>query len=194
MNMEDLYTVLGVSKSASQDEIKKAYRNLAFKYHPDRNAGDKSAEEQFKKVNAAYEVLGDETKRRQYDNYGSYSDSANNSSYGGANYGSSYGGYNYGQSNSSYGSYGTDPFEDFFENMRRANQNYSSQNQYRRNPTYTKKELKGKALKSFLKSILSFLAMYFFRYFIPLNFFLLIWGISSLREGFVYLKYCKHAK
>ena len=69
--MEDLYQLLGVSKTASQEEIKKAYRNLAFKYHPDRNQGNADAEAQFKKINEAYSVLGDETKRRQYDMYGS---------------------------------------------------------------------------------------------------------------------------
>ena len=62
--------MLGVSKTASTDEIKKAYRTLAFKYHPDRNPGDKAAEEKFKAINAAYDVLGDETKRSQYDRFG----------------------------------------------------------------------------------------------------------------------------
>ena len=66
--MDDFYEVLGVPKTASADEIKKAYRKLAFKYHPDKNPGDKNAEEMFKKITAAYDVLGDETKRRQYDN------------------------------------------------------------------------------------------------------------------------------
>ena len=68
---QDLYAVLGIAKTASTDEIKKAYRTLAFKYHPDRNPGDKSAEEKFKAINAAYDVLGDETKRSQYDRFGS---------------------------------------------------------------------------------------------------------------------------
>ena len=61
--MDDLYSVLGVSKNASAEEIKKAYRNLAFKYHPDRNPNNKDAEDKFKQINNAYAVLGDETKR-----------------------------------------------------------------------------------------------------------------------------------
>lgn len=73
---ENLYDTLGVSKDASAEEIKKAYRNLAFKYHPDRNPNDSAAEEKFKAVNSAYSVLGDENKRAQYDRYGSASDNA----------------------------------------------------------------------------------------------------------------------
>ena len=60
---KDYYKILGVSKDASQDEIKKAYRKLAIKLHPDRNPGDKEAEAKFKEAAEAYEVLGDEKKR-----------------------------------------------------------------------------------------------------------------------------------
>lgn len=66
----DYYEVLGVEKSADADEIKKAYRKKAMKYHPDKNPGDKEAEEKFKEANEAYEVLSDETKRSTYDQYG----------------------------------------------------------------------------------------------------------------------------
>jgi molecular chaperone DnaJ len=66
----DLYDTLGVSKTASADEIKKAYRKLAGKHHPDANQGDKAAEEKFKEVQAAYDVLSNPEKRRQYDQFG----------------------------------------------------------------------------------------------------------------------------
>lgn len=67
---QDYYELLGVSRSASADEIKKAYRRLAMKYHPDRNPGDKAAEEKFKAIGEAYAVLSDEQKRAAYDRFG----------------------------------------------------------------------------------------------------------------------------
>ena len=67
---KDYYDILGVNKSASEAEIKKAYRKLAIKYHPDKNQGDKKAEEKFKELSQAYEVLSDPSKRQQYDQFG----------------------------------------------------------------------------------------------------------------------------
>ena len=68
---KDYYKILGVKKSASDEEIKKAYRKLAMKYHPDHTKGDKASEEQFKKISEAYAVLSDKEKRKQYDTFGS---------------------------------------------------------------------------------------------------------------------------
>ena len=70
MAKRDYYEVLGVDKNASEDEIKKAYRKIAIKYHPDKNPGDKSAEEKFKEAAEAYDVLHDAQKRQQYDQFG----------------------------------------------------------------------------------------------------------------------------
>lgn len=70
MEYKDYYKVLGVNKASTQDEIKKAYRKLAVKYHPDKNKGDRKAEEQFKEISEAYEVIGDPEKRKKYDSVG----------------------------------------------------------------------------------------------------------------------------
>lgn len=70
MSKKDYYEVLGLSKSASESEIKKSYRKLAMEYHPDKNQGDKSAEEKFKEVSEAYEILSNSDKKRKYDTYG----------------------------------------------------------------------------------------------------------------------------
>lgn len=79
MSKKDHYELLGVDKSANVDEIKKAYKKLALKYHPDRNPGNKEAEEKFKEVTAAYEVLSDSNKRAGYDRYGHEGDSYSSS-------------------------------------------------------------------------------------------------------------------
>src|SRR5947209_15345138 len=66
----DYYEILGVKRDASEDDIKKAHRKLARQYHPDRNPGDKQAEAKFKEIQEAYDVLGDKTKRANYDQFG----------------------------------------------------------------------------------------------------------------------------
>src|SRR6187399_2735206 len=81
----DYYEILGVAKSATAEEIKKAYRKVAMQFHPDRNPGDKAAEEKFKEAAEAYEVLSDENKRAQYDRYGHAGVSGNGRGAGSAN-------------------------------------------------------------------------------------------------------------
>ena len=85
----DYYKLLGVEREASASEIKKAYRKLAVKYHPDKNPGDKSSEEMFKKISDAYNTLGNESKRNSYDNPNPFGDIFNQfsgfSGFGGMN-------------------------------------------------------------------------------------------------------------
>ena len=90
----DYYEVLGVSKTATDEEIKKAYRKLALKYHPDYNPGDKSAEEKFKEINEAHEVLSDPEKRKRYDQFGFAGVDPNfGAGAGGPGYGGGFGGF-----------------------------------------------------------------------------------------------------
>ncbi|MBR4989826.1 MAG: molecular chaperone DnaJ [Oscillospiraceae bacterium] len=107
-NKRDYYEVLGVNKGASAEEIKKAYRKAAMKYHPDRNPGDKEAEAKFKEVGEAYEVLSDDGKRSRYDQFG----------FAGVdpNYGAGAGGYGGGGFGGGFGGFGDfgDIFSEFF--------------------------------------------------------------------------------
>ena len=93
-NKRDYYEVLGVEKGAGAEDIKKAYRKMAMKYHPDRNPGDKVAEEKFKEVGEAYEVLSDDDKRARYDQFGFAGVDPNyGGGAGGGAYGSGFGGF-----------------------------------------------------------------------------------------------------
>ncbi|WP_234408939.1 J domain-containing protein [Marinilabilia salmonicolor] len=96
MQYKNYYKTLGVSKNATQDEIKKAYRKLAVKYHPDKNPDDKETENKFKEINEAYEVLKDPEKRKKYDQLGSNWKQYENAGYGGAQ-GSGFGGFDWSQ-------------------------------------------------------------------------------------------------
>jgi curved DNA-binding protein len=109
MAYKDYYKTLGVDKKASQDEIKKAYRRLALKYHPDKNQGNKEAEEKFKEIGEAYEVLGDAEKRKKYDSLG---ENWKNFQSGQSSWGSNpFGNFNFGQD----GTYVEMDVEDFMK-------------------------------------------------------------------------------
>lgn len=105
MEYKDYYKVLGVDSSAKQDEIKKAYRKLAVKYHPDKNPGDKAAEEKFKEISEAYQVLGNEESRKKYDELGANWKQYENMGYGGQGF----------QGFEEFQGFGGSGFSDFFD-------------------------------------------------------------------------------
>jgi curved DNA-binding protein len=121
MEYKDYYKILGVDKNATQDEIKKAYRKLALKYHPDRNPGDKAAEEKFKEITEANEVLSDPEKRKKYDQLGSNWKQYQNMNFGG-NWGPGFGGRGRGRAYHFSGDFGDlfggmGGFSDFFKSF-----------------------------------------------------------------------------
>src|SRR5436190_4814283 len=112
MNKRDYYEILGVTKGSPQEEIKKAYRKVAMQFHPDRNPGDKAAEEKFKEAAEAYEVLSDADKRAQYDRFGHAGVSGNGRGGGGYSGGA---GMNMDDIFSQFGDiFGDDVFGNFF--------------------------------------------------------------------------------
>ncbi len=113
---QDFYTILGVQKNASETEIKSAYRKLAIKYHPDKNPGNKEAEEKFKSINSAHEVLSDPEKRKKYDRYGENWERAGQEQGGGGQYQYSDGGQHYQFEGDPSEFFGGADFSDIFEN------------------------------------------------------------------------------
>lgn len=183
------YEVLGVPTIATADEIKKAYRTLAFKYHPDRNPGDAVAEEKFKQISAAYDVLGDETKKRNYD-LGGYSDSSSynqNQSYQQRQYQYTY----------------SNPFganEDFWNWANGGSSNYGNQNSdennYGQNKRYSKyaKRYYVRSLVLRILQLLLSLMLFPYSFYIPFGrlicLIILISGIKGVLISARNIMYC----
>ena len=193
--MDDLYKELGVDKNASSDEIKKAYRNLAFKYHPDRNEGNKAAEDKFKKINEAYSVLGDEAKRRQYDLYGSSSSQSYSSS------GSGSSGSGYGQSYGTYGPYGSNDwsssdsaFWEFFRQAENSQDSSQKNNTYtwttrNTNTKYTRRQGVTMLLNGLLQDIAGLAFFDLLMWFLPVNIICLCIGVKGFVNAIRAFKY-----
>ncbi len=120
MNFKDYYKILGVERNASADDIKKAYRKLAIKYHPDKNPNNKASEEKFKEINEANEVLGDVEKRKKYDQLGeswnTHQQQGNpNDNFDWSRWSGNQGNRGYGNQGSGFGAEGD--FSDFFESI-----------------------------------------------------------------------------
>lgn len=163
--MSNYYETLGVAKTATADEIKKAYRTLAFKYHPDRNPGNAEAEEKFKQISAAYDVLGDEAKRRQYDMGYSTDSYSSSSAAGNQQYQRQY---QYTYSNP----FGDDNFWEWFNSaqFRSRNQQTQNTNNYYNQYDYSNRTSNEPETKRdyfsmlFLKAIQTFVGFTFFRF------------------------------
>ncbi len=165
MSMSNYYDILGVSKTATADEIKKAYRTLAFKYHPDRNPGNAEAEEKFKQISAAYDVLSDESKRRQYDMGYSTDSYSSSQTAGNQQYQRQY---QYTYSNP----FGDDNFWEWFNSaqFRSRNQQTQNTNNYYNQYDYSNRASNEPETKRdyfsqlFLKALQTFVGFTFFRF------------------------------
>ena len=171
--MEDYYALLGVSRTATQDEIKKAYRNMAFKYHPDRNPGDKAAEEKFKKISEAYSVLSDSQKRARYDAGGF--DPFASGAQGQSSYRQSYGGYANWGGNESY-----DPFREWANYAGSQRRYYSYSNKDYQEPL-GRGEALGQLAWKLLQILIGFWSLRFSLWFFPIG---PIISISAIVNGF----------
>ena len=163
--MSNYYETLGVAKTATADEIKKAYRTLAFKYHPDRNPGNAEAEEKFKQISAAYDVLSDESKRRQYDMGYSTDSYSSSQTAGNQQYQRQY---QYTYSNP----FGDDNFWEWFNSaqFRSRNQQTQNTNNYYNQYDYSNRASNEPETKRdyfsqlFLKALQTFVGFTFFRF------------------------------
>ena len=167
--MPDYYEILGVSREAGPDQIKKAFREMALKYHPDRNAGNPSAEDQFKKINEAYSVLGDPEKKNMYD-MGAYSNGSSGFDAGSA----------------SYGRNGGDPWEEFFgsqagEAWRQSSWTWTNRQNYTA-PERTRKD----AFEMLFRSVITLLmGVVLFRFSFFFGIFGVVLCIAAIGRGFM---------
>ncbi len=159
MEYKDYYKVLGVSKNATKDEIKKAYRKLAVKFHPDKNKGNKEAEEKFKEINEANEVLSDEEKRKKYDQFGEnwqyYQQSGQQGGFDWSQYANPGGGQQYYSYSGDAGDFGGSGFSDFFETLFGGGGFGGSQSRTRRRGSSRSAQLRGEDLSAELSITLN---------------------------------------
>lgn len=159
--MENYYNILNISKTADEAQIKHAYRNLAMQYHPDKNPGNKAAEERFKKITEAYSILSDPQKRKDYDlsmsnSFGSYS-------------------YNYNEN--------SNPFEEDIFSFRW--KEYGKNSEQRKSSKITRKE----AFKILINGIILTIAgILFFRSVLFLGIFGLLLALSLISEGIIRIR------
>ncbi|WP_305118717.1 J domain-containing protein [Brucepastera parasyntrophica] len=158
--MTDYYEILGVPRDASQEQIKKAYREQALKYHPDRNPGNPAAEDRFKLINDAYSVLSDTDKKQQYDMGGYQTDEDRRQRAA--------------QENNTYGQYGWTFYGPFG-----ASGSWNTEERKRTYTTYTKRQAFEMLLKNILLTLVGLFSLRFAIWFIPFGLIISIALISS---------------